>query len=94
MKRAAFPSSGRELNKVLTYFLIFLLAFTLRRGLMTLIILRGLRFTLTAIISRRLIKNYEVYNLPSDYDNKIDCIPSIAKIGPLIKDETHGNYLY
>jgi len=55
MKIAAFPSSGRELNKVLTYFLIVLFAFTLRSGLMTLSTLRGLRFAFMATISMMLI---------------------------------------
>jgi hypothetical protein len=55
MNIAAFPSSGRELNKVLTYFLIVLFAFTLRSGLMTLSTLRGLMFTFMATISMMLI---------------------------------------
>jgi hypothetical protein len=80
MKIAAFPSSGRELSKVLTCFLIVVLAFTLRRGLMTLRILSGLRFTLTATISRRLSFLKEVFNLPSNHNKKIYSVPAFTEI--------------
>ena len=80
MKIAAFPSSGRELNKVLTYFLMVVLALTLRRGLMTLSILSGLRFTFTATISRRLRFLKEVFSLPSDHNKKIDSVPAFTEI--------------
>jgi hypothetical protein len=81
MKIAAFPSSGRELNKVLTYFLMVVLALTLRRGLITLSILSGLRFTLTATISRRLSSfKKDVFNLPSYHNKKIDSVPAFTEI--------------
>jgi hypothetical protein len=52
MKTAAFPSSGSELNIVPTCFRIVELAFTVRKGLITLNILKGFKLIFTATISR------------------------------------------
>ncbi len=56
MKMAALPNSGKEKRRVLTCFLIVELALILLSGLMTLKILRGFKFILTAIISKTLNK--------------------------------------
>ena len=51
IKTIAFPSSGKELRIVPTYFLNVVLALTDLRGLITQSILNGFKFTLTATIS-------------------------------------------
>jgi hypothetical protein len=51
-KTVAFPNSGSDFSKMLTYLLILGLAFKLLKGLMTLRILNAFRFKSTAMYSR------------------------------------------
>lgn len=60
MKTAAFPNSGKELNRVPTCFLIVELALMERSGLTILSILSGFRFIFTATISK-ILHNYHYY---------------------------------
>ena len=50
-KTVAFPNSGSDFSKILTYLLILGLAFKLLKGLMTLRILNAFRFKSTAMNS-------------------------------------------
>ena len=75
MKIAAFPSSGSDDSRVLTCFLIVLLAFILLSGLITLKILNGFKFILTAIISKILNGLLFIKNLPGNNNNKVNDIP-------------------
>ena len=92
MKIAALPSSGNDVKIVLTYFLMVELALILRRGLITLRILNGLRLILTAIISNKL-NSQLIYFLPCNNDNEIDDIPWFSQIRSLADEESHGNNL-
>ena len=54
MNIMAFPSSGRDTRRVLTYFLIVWLALIVLKGLMTLRILKALRLMFMAMASMML----------------------------------------